>query len=335
MVLPVFLLGFQRSGTNMTVWTLDKSPVVTLYNENDDRAFKNFKLLPLNQIKDLIAGTPSNIALFKPITDSMRMIDFLSSLENLKIVYIFRHYLDVISSHQYAFGQKGYDLLKDRVTHAKFLEFKWFNGLEFVNFSSELSKYKDASFENLIAISWIEHVRRLIDAQAFIHKQVKVCNYEDICINPQKEYSTMFEFCSVPFDNSYVQNIRNARSQPIYCDLLDDIAVNAEIAYAELCFIKDYAFQNVEVYEELKSAQSFIISSATRTAGQNAYFYKKRDDQDVTQSTVTLPKFELDKLKSQLEDSRKLVIERYDTIKDLQEKIKTKNQRIQDLLSKK
>jgi len=52
---PVYLIGLQRSGTNMVARGLEEAPEFEVRNENDRAAFERFQLRPDPVIRDLVA----------------------------------------------------------------------------------------------------------------------------------------------------------------------------------------------------------------------------------------------------------------------------------------
>ncbi|MCU1451669.1 MAG: hypothetical protein JWP02_3839 [Acidimicrobiales bacterium] len=75
---PVWLVGVQRSGTNMVVRGLEASPEVEVHNENDGKAFERFRLRPDPAVRDLVLRSRHRYVLFKPLCDSHRIDDLLA-----------------------------------------------------------------------------------------------------------------------------------------------------------------------------------------------------------------------------------------------------------------
>jgi len=75
---PVFLLGVQRSGTNMLVRGFETSPAFDVANENDARAFVRFRLRPLEEVRAFIEQDPHGHVLLKPLAESHRAIELLA-----------------------------------------------------------------------------------------------------------------------------------------------------------------------------------------------------------------------------------------------------------------
>lgn len=74
---PVWLLGVQRSGTNMIVRGLERAPEFEVRNENDKAAFSRFRLAEDAQIMRLIEHARHPYVLFKPLCDLHRAPDLL------------------------------------------------------------------------------------------------------------------------------------------------------------------------------------------------------------------------------------------------------------------
>jgi len=65
----VFLVGLQRSGTNMMLRGLESCPEFEVHNENDARAFDRFRLR-VTAVPSIVSSSRSHYVLFKPLCDS-------------------------------------------------------------------------------------------------------------------------------------------------------------------------------------------------------------------------------------------------------------------------
>lgn len=77
---PVFVVGVQRSGTNMLVRGLERSPEFEVRNENDREAFDRFHLRPDPVLRALVERSGQRYVLFKPLIDSHRVPELLDTL---------------------------------------------------------------------------------------------------------------------------------------------------------------------------------------------------------------------------------------------------------------
>jgi hypothetical protein len=75
--MPVWLVGVQRSGTNMVVRGLEELPEVEVHNENDRRAFERFRLRPDAVVREIVVASAHRYVLFKPLCDSHRVDELL------------------------------------------------------------------------------------------------------------------------------------------------------------------------------------------------------------------------------------------------------------------
>jgi hypothetical protein len=79
--IPVYLVGLQRSGTNMLARGLDTAPEFEVHNENDRAAFNHYLLRDDAQIRRIVMDSKHRYVLFKPLCDSHRVDALLDSLD--------------------------------------------------------------------------------------------------------------------------------------------------------------------------------------------------------------------------------------------------------------
>jgi len=77
---PVWLVGLQRSGTNMLVRGLEAAPEFQVHNESDRRAFRRFRLRPDRELAAVVTASRHRYVLFKPLCDSHRVGELLDHL---------------------------------------------------------------------------------------------------------------------------------------------------------------------------------------------------------------------------------------------------------------
>ncbi|MGW3890245.1 hypothetical protein ACWD69_16270 [Micromonospora chokoriensis] len=76
--MPVYLVGLQRSGTNMLVRGLDAAPEVEVRNENDSTLFHRFQLRPDAVLTATIQRSRHAYVLVKPLCESHRVDELLA-----------------------------------------------------------------------------------------------------------------------------------------------------------------------------------------------------------------------------------------------------------------
>jgi hypothetical protein len=77
---PVYLVGLQRSGTNMLARGLDIAPEFEVHNENDRTVFDHFLLRDDDVVRRVVMASRHEYVLFKPLCDSHRVDHLLDSL---------------------------------------------------------------------------------------------------------------------------------------------------------------------------------------------------------------------------------------------------------------
>lgn len=112
---PVFLVGAQRSGTNMIVRGLERSPEFEIRNENDPEAFERFRLRPLPEIRRIVVRSRHAFVLFKPLCDSHRVVELLDDLDTPspgKAIWVYRSFEDRVRSSVAKFGDANLRALR-------------------------------------------------------------------------------------------------------------------------------------------------------------------------------------------------------------------------------
>jgi hypothetical protein len=113
---PVYLVGLQRSGTNMVVRSLEASAEFEVHNENDARAFDRFLLRPEPVIRSLVETSPHRFVLFKPLCDSHRvdaLLDGLGTASAGRAIWVFRSVDGRTRSALAKFGDHSLHVLRE------------------------------------------------------------------------------------------------------------------------------------------------------------------------------------------------------------------------------
>jgi hypothetical protein len=111
---PVWLVGVQRSGTNMVVQGLTASPEFEVHNENDRRAFDHFRLRPDPVVVDIVLSSRHRFVLFKPLCDSHRVDDLLGLDTPMpgRAIWAYRSVDDRVRSALAKFGDNNLQILR-------------------------------------------------------------------------------------------------------------------------------------------------------------------------------------------------------------------------------
>jgi hypothetical protein len=111
---PVYVVGLQRSGTNMVLRGLDCAPELEVHNESDRRVFRRYQLRSDRTVVETIRRSRHSFVLFKPLCDSDRVGDLLAlrGVRPGKAIWIYRDVDDRTRSSIAKFGDSGLEAVR-------------------------------------------------------------------------------------------------------------------------------------------------------------------------------------------------------------------------------
>jgi hypothetical protein len=95
---PAFLIGAGRSGTDVVVESLGRSPEVDVYNETHPGAFENWRLRDDETLRGLVRSSRARRVLFKPIVETHRAHRMLAFAEDSRVLFAMRNPWDTVNS---------------------------------------------------------------------------------------------------------------------------------------------------------------------------------------------------------------------------------------------
>ena len=205
---PGFVLGCQRSGTNMMMGILDASPETECYNESDEEAFDNYLLRDLNLVATLTAKSAAKITFFKCILSSQHARTLLDRNPTGKILWMFRRYEDVVNSN-----------LKQFSNHTD--EIKWMlfepekAGWRADNVAPEdmaMTRHfweKGISDASARALMWVLRNRLLFRQGLETDPRVIAVDYDHLVTNPEPTVATVFKFLDLRFEPQFVKSVHS------------------------------------------------------------------------------------------------------------------------------
>ena len=219
----LFILGAQRSGTNMLVSVFDKFPFSRTYNEDDPSAFsKTMRIKSPGHIRALL-DCPASLIVFKPIIDSHKAREFLNEYPNSKIIWIYRNYLDVANSATV----KWKDAQRHIVRHIAEKNNSWdryyTEALTDQDRDFVRSLYsKDMSEVSAGVLNWYLRNRLFFKLDLEKEERVLLVNYERLVLNPDREFSRIGQWLGVGFDPSYYHHLFKTSVKKSDPDEIDD-----------------------------------------------------------------------------------------------------------------
>jgi Sulfotransferase domain len=191
----VFLAGVQRSGTNMVMDILERSPDTKVFHESDRRAFIEFQLRG-DAILRRLARSAARCVIFKALCDAHRLTTLMDQFQSSSAIWVYRHFDEVVSSHLALWpqGRNQIDkLVKDRSAA------KW-RGLAMTDETWDLVKrhyHPDMGLASAQALFWYYRNQLFFDQELDGNACVYLVKYEDIAGRPHAEIEQLASFLGI------------------------------------------------------------------------------------------------------------------------------------------
>jgi len=203
---PAFVLGAQRSGTNMLMDVLGRCPQVETFNETDPEAFDHYRLKSLPALVDLIERSFARLVLFKPICDSQKARKLLDVFPDGKVVWIYRDFSDVVNS-----------ALRQFQDHTKYLHYMLFEpevaGWRLENVSAAslelVRRHHARGIDNASAraLIWVLRNEQFFQNELDGDDRARLVRYESLVQDPATEFEALFRFLDLPYRPSYALRV--------------------------------------------------------------------------------------------------------------------------------
>jgi len=207
---PVFIVGCNRSGTNMVCGAIGNSPLGWDYRESAlSFAFKDYYLREDWIINGLIRRTPAPIISFGSILDSQFTDKLLSRFDGARAIWVYRHYGDVANScARMQWGKH----LKDYARWVARGELERLGArgerisAETVQLFGELF-HEGLSKEDSACLYWYMRNQLYFDLNLHMDPRVLLVQYEDTVLNKEKAFRRVFGFLGFPYDPAIIDDV--------------------------------------------------------------------------------------------------------------------------------
>ncbi len=219
---PVFVVGLQRSGTNMLTRGLGMAAQVEVHNENDSRAFERYKLRPASVIESIIATSRHSHVLFKPLCDSHRtdeLLDDLKTATPARAVWAYRDVDGRVRSALAKFGDGNRRVLQEFADGSN--TERW-HVQRMSRETTELVRsfdYSTMSAASGAALMWVVRNRLYFDLGLDRRFDVLLVSYLAFLNDPAATMRQLCGFLDFPYTASLIEQVTTRA--PTYREPLD------------------------------------------------------------------------------------------------------------------
>ena len=212
---PVFLVGVQRSGTNMVVRGLERSAEVAVHNENDRRVFRRYELRDLETVRRVVHDSRARYTLFKPLCDSHRTAELLDDLGTTmppRAIWAYRGMEGRVRSSLSKFRDHNLTVMAD-IAAGRALE-RWQaqgvrpDTMELIR-SFDWSRMTPASAS---ALFWYVRNHLLFDLALTDRSDVVVISYRDLVKDPRHAIEPVLNLLGLRYSDELIAHIDRRES---------------------------------------------------------------------------------------------------------------------------
>jgi hypothetical protein len=207
---PVFVVGCNRSGTNMVCAGIGRSPHGWAYQESEfSLAFNAYYLRPDWILARLIRHTPAPIVAFGSILDSQFTDDLLARFPGARAIWVYRRYEDMANSSARKRWNQHLKEMARWVSHGE-LERLGARGkrvsAETVRIFGELFR-EDLTTEDYACLYWYLRNQLYFDLDLHKDPRVLIVQYEDAVMNRERAFRRIFDFLGFPYHPASIEHI--------------------------------------------------------------------------------------------------------------------------------
>lgn len=212
---PVYLVGLQRSGTNMVTRGLAASPAFDVYNESNSAAFHRFQLRPDPIVRELVEASRHRYVLLKPLCDSHRVNELLDGIgtgQPGRAIWAFRNVDGRIRSALAHFGSNNLDVLAEIAAGNRD---RWqAQGLSAASLDCISSfDYATITRESAAALFWYVRNMLFFEQGLDARNDVMLTSYDAFVAQPDATMTALCRFLDLRYDPSFVRHM-TARQSP-------------------------------------------------------------------------------------------------------------------------
>lgn len=197
---PVYVVGLQRSGTNMLLRGLDAAPEVEVRGENDRTVFHRFRLRDDAVLQQTVAASRHAFVLVKPLCDSHRvgaLLD-LPGMAPGRAIWAYRDVEDRARSEVAKFGDSNLQALR-RIAEGSAAGDWQAGGLPEQSLELIRSfRYQTMTPETAAALFWYVRNKLFFDLGLAERQDTMLSSYERLTAHPAGSMRRLCDFIGFP-----------------------------------------------------------------------------------------------------------------------------------------
>jgi hypothetical protein len=199
----------------MLVHGLDEAPQTQVYNEGDRKAFREFRLRPLDAIDSLVEASAADFVLFKPLCDSHRALELLEHFRpNGRVIWAYRDMDERVRSALAKFGDSNLRALRAFAIGEGAVGWQ-VQGLSAEN--ADLIKSFDfdrLSAESGAALFWYVRNSLYFEMSLDMRQDAILASYDQILADPERIVGALCSFLGLPYRPEIVAHVKRRRRPP-------------------------------------------------------------------------------------------------------------------------
>ena len=194
----VFVAGMQRSGTNMVMDVLERSPRTDVYHENDPRAFERFEMREEAVIRGLVTRSRAPFFVIKALCELDRLPALMDSFAPARTLWVLRDFEDVVNSATRSFRNFPAQLarlVQDRNSN----QWRGRGMSDHTHARLQALFHEEMNEDTAAALTWYYRNILFFERKLDRDPRVLLVSYEKLVTDPEAQFQRIFEFLEIPY----------------------------------------------------------------------------------------------------------------------------------------
>jgi hypothetical protein len=211
---PVYVVGLQRSGTNMLMRGLNTAPEVEVRNENDHHLFHRFRMRSDDVLRDTVTRSRHAFVLVKPLCDSQRIDELLdlSGMAPGRAVWVFRDVDDRARSEVSKFADSNLLALRRIADGTSGTDWQAQRLSEPLRELVSSFDCQHMTRDSAAALFWYVRNRLYFDLGLDRREDVLLASYDELVADPEGSMRRLCEFISFPYRTELIEHVERRTS---------------------------------------------------------------------------------------------------------------------------